>query len=149
MILSDMENYKRYFIEKVMLENFKALKGEQWFNLRDITLITGANNSGKSSLIKGLQLISEAFTRSDFPYLDIKSGADGLGDWDSIINYECNVEGIGFGILLKGPENYPPIKVKYEFAYDNYINNYSFSKLELCLDDNDYNTPQNSDHELK
>lgn len=137
MILKEKKEYSSYYIDKVMLKNFKALKGEQWFSLRDITLITGANNSGKSSLIKGLQLISEAFSRSDFPYLDIKNGADELGNWDSMVNYECSDEAIGFGILLKGTENHPLLTLKFEFSYDNYINNYSFSQLELCLDKNE------------
>jgi predicted ATPase len=39
------------------LENFRVFKNKQFFEFKPITIITGANSSGKSSVIKGLKLL--------------------------------------------------------------------------------------------
>ena len=40
-------------------KNMKVFKDEQWFDFRNITLLTGTNNSGKSSLINAMQMLQE------------------------------------------------------------------------------------------
>lgn len=40
-------------------ENFKVFKQQQYFDFAPITLLTGTNNSGKSSVINGLRLLNE------------------------------------------------------------------------------------------
>jgi AAA15 family ATPase/GTPase len=40
-------------------QNFKVFKDKQWFDFRPITILTGTNNSGKSSIINGLKLLQE------------------------------------------------------------------------------------------
>ncbi|WP_396137396.1 DUF3696 domain-containing protein [Flavobacterium sp.] len=40
-------------------KNMKVFKDEQWFDFKDITLLTGTNNSGKSSLINAMQMLQE------------------------------------------------------------------------------------------
>lgn len=133
-----------YSIKRIMLSNFKTFKGEHWFDIEDITLITGANNSGKSSLINGLKLFSDAFTRSDLPYLD-KSAVDGLGGWDDIINHDAESviiqkqehKILGFGLafnVMLSKEKEAEVVLKYEFVYNEYIRTFSFSKLLLFID---------------
>jgi hypothetical protein len=39
------------------LENFRVFKNKQFFDFKPVTIITGANSSGKSSVIKGLKLL--------------------------------------------------------------------------------------------
>ena len=40
-------------------KNMKVFKEEQWFDFKDITLLTGTNNSGKSSIINAMQMLQE------------------------------------------------------------------------------------------
>jgi predicted ATPase len=40
-------------------ENMKVFKEKQWFDFTSITLLTGTNNSGKSSVINAMQLLEE------------------------------------------------------------------------------------------
>lgn len=48
-------------IKKFALENFKVFKDKQVFNIAPITILTGANSSGKSSLIKSMNLLKIIF----------------------------------------------------------------------------------------
>lgn len=50
-------------------KNMKVFKDEQWFDFRNITLLTGTNNSGKSSLINAMQMLQENITTSGIDYL--------------------------------------------------------------------------------
>ena len=38
-------------MEGIGFKNMKVLEEEQWFDFKNITLLTGTNNSGKSSII--------------------------------------------------------------------------------------------------
>ena len=53
-------------IHKLGLENFRLFKDMQEFDFAPITLLTGVNNSGKSSVIKALLLLKESFNKSIF-----------------------------------------------------------------------------------
>jgi len=47
------------------LENFRLFKKMQHFDFSPITILTGVNNSGKSSVIKALLLLKESFGKSE------------------------------------------------------------------------------------
>ena len=51
-------------IHKLGLENFRLFKELQEFYFAPITLLTGVNNSGKSSVIKSLLLLKESYNKS-------------------------------------------------------------------------------------
>lgn len=40
-------------------KNMKSLIDEQWFDFKDITILTGTNNSGKSSIIQAMQMLED------------------------------------------------------------------------------------------
>lgn len=40
-------------------KNMKVFKENQWFDFKNITLLTGTNNSGKSSIINAMQMLQE------------------------------------------------------------------------------------------
>lgn len=48
-------------MQRISLSNFRVFKQETSFDLVPITILTGKNNSGKSSLFKALLLINELF----------------------------------------------------------------------------------------
>jgi len=49
-----------YFFENIEIQNFRLLKGAKNFVLKPITLLTGKNNSGKSTLINFLMLYKKS-----------------------------------------------------------------------------------------
>jgi predicted ATPase len=83
------------------LENFRGFKGFHRIPLSEITLLYGANSSGKSSILKGLNLISGGGI-SDIACLNMKK----IGSRNRIspnMFYNHDVEqSLGFGIGLSG-----------------------------------------------
>jgi predicted ATPase len=66
----------RYF----QLENFRAFKDSEKFNFPGITILTGKNSSGKSSIIKSLLLCKDNFESDRFPrILKFEGSVHGLG----------------------------------------------------------------------
>ena len=49
------------------LENFRVFKDYTWFDFAPITILTGPNSSGKSSLIKALLLLKDSFEKRSLP----------------------------------------------------------------------------------
>jgi predicted ATP-dependent endonuclease of OLD family len=49
------------------LENFRVFKDYTWFDFAPITILTGPNSSGKSSLIKALLMLKDNFERGTLP----------------------------------------------------------------------------------
>ena len=47
-------------IREIALEKFKAFSKEQKINLRPITLIYGANSSGKSSILQSMMMLGQS-----------------------------------------------------------------------------------------
>ena len=47
------------YLENIGLKNFRVFEKETWFGFAPITLITGPNSSGKSSLIKAILLLKD------------------------------------------------------------------------------------------
>ncbi len=70
-------------IKKIGVENFRVFKDYTEFEIKPITLLTGPNNSGKSSLIKLLLLLKNGLN-----HLDFKSGDHNLESFDKILNWE-------------------------------------------------------------
>jgi len=49
------------------LENFRVFKDYTWFDFAPITILTGPNNSGKSSLLKAFLLLKDNFDKGLLP----------------------------------------------------------------------------------
>ena len=85
-------------IEQLTIENFKCFKSEKTFDFARLTILTGANSSGKSSI---MYAILAALQTDDFPYqLSPNGNYINLGDFREIV-YEHN-ENLNFhlGITL-------------------------------------------------
>jgi len=88
-------------------KNMKVFKDEQWFDFRNITLLTGTNNSGKSSLINAMQMLQENITAKDIDTLiktefKLKKNQNKFG---SIETFTSNIKGAdvndNFGFIRK------------------------------------------------
>ena len=73
-------------MKRIWIKGFRTFKREQEFEIRPLTIVTGANNTGKSSFIKALRLFStkqQAYKNNlDF----VKRNADGKS---VIFSYDC------------------------------------------------------------
>ena len=85
-------------IEQLTVENFKCFKREQTFDFSRLTILTGANSSGKSSVIYAIlmALQSEGFPNS----LSTNGDYVNLGDFKNIShsNNSKNIIQIGFQV---------------------------------------------------
>jgi predicted ATPase len=62
------------------ISNFRVFKEEEKFELPAITILTGKNSSGKSSVIKGLLLLRDNFSSEKFPrHINFDGDLHGLG----------------------------------------------------------------------
>jgi predicted ATPase len=75
-------------IKKISIKNFRVFKEKTTFQLRPFTILTGPNNSGKSSFIKFLLLIKEGVRNLNFT-----SGNHNLEDFNQVLNFENKENG--------------------------------------------------------
>ncbi len=73
------------------LENFRVFEQKTTFEFAPITILTGANSSGKSSVFKALNLLSENAKKGNFfGGLDFSLGNHNLGDFENVVNNKAN-----------------------------------------------------------
>lgn len=85
------------FIEQLALENFKCFQ-QTTIDFSKITLLTGANSSGKSSIIKA---ILAALQTNDFPfYLSPNGDYVNLGDYSEMVFRNDTTKEIGVSFKL-------------------------------------------------
>ena len=99
---TSMSSGSRCSLRGFQLGNFKAFSGTQRLPIKPLTLIFGANSSGKSSLIHGLLLARHAFETGDLNASRTTTGGDsvdlgGFGCYVHRRNLENRVE-LGFDL---------------------------------------------------
>lgn len=82
------------------IENFRVFKNMTEFDFAPITLLTGANNSGKSSVIKALLLLKNSL-KSNLEKLDFKGNDHKLGSFDIAKNKDAQKEKITFKLKFR------------------------------------------------
>lgn len=87
------------------LENFRVFKDYTWFDFAPITILTGPNNSGKSSLNRGLKLMCDPLKINS---LDLQ-----LGGLNRVINKNSKKTDLDFTISLPyWLNNYPTMGIR-------------------------------------
>ena len=104
-------NYQNILI----LENFKAFKGQHEFDLSDINILTGANNAGKSTIIKAIKLFSNGISKGDFPALDLVTDDYNFGEFKDVVNRDSGADNFKIGFYTKIGDIEKPFKVMYSF----------------------------------
>ena len=141
--------------------NFKVFKDLTHFDLAPITILTGKNNSGKSSLIKSLLVLRNSNTKNqntyggyDFEEWKIDRSELKLGSPNEVFNYEQKSKRIIFELSINNPM-IPNGIVSLEYVLDNSeetfyleafniknenkpIVNFIFEKLELSPNEIEY-----------
>lgn len=75
------------YLHTIGLENFRLFKYRTVFELAPITILTGINNSGKSSLIKSLQLFKSSINATGgLDELNFTGGRHNLGSFKTALN---------------------------------------------------------------
>ncbi len=70
------------------IENFRVFEDSQLFEFAPVTILTGKNNSGKSSLLKAIRLFSSSIKLNNGLYLDFTDPNLKLGSFDEIKNHD-------------------------------------------------------------
>jgi predicted ATPase len=127
-------------IKKISIKNFRVFKEKTTFQLKPFTILTGPNNSGKSSLIKFLQLINEGMFRLSF-----EKGKHNLENFQNVLNWGNKNDPLEVEI-----QNNKESKIIYKYLYDE-----NLSEIE-CYDGNNllfnvsskkvYKTDSNKDY---
>ena len=115
--------------------NFRSFKGTYNFDFKPITILTGTNSSGKSSLTKALLLMKEPFggvTEKSVPYVNTKFDVDilslmklkfgsqtQLGNFEVAKNHDCSNDSIAFEFPFKLPNSTSPLKLILVYSNDN------------------------------
>jgi predicted ATPase len=80
-------------MENLIINNFRAFKNKAEIQLSPITVLTGRNNSGKSSIIKALLLIDDYLSSNDQFFLDFSNKnylKHKINGFSNAINWESN-----------------------------------------------------------
>lgn len=75
-------------IKKIGVKNFRVFKDYTEFELRPLTILTGPNNSGKSSFTKLLLLLKNGVTKLNF-----EEGKHNLTSYEDVSNWEKSKDG--------------------------------------------------------
>ena len=71
-------------LTNVQIKNFKCYEDENTFDLNGITIVSGTNRSGKSSLLQAIYLLTQNKT-SNYTYLALNSELN-LGGFSDVLN---------------------------------------------------------------
>ena len=108
---------------KLTIDGYKCFEKKSEFNLNNITLLTGANSAGKSSVIQSL-LLAKIISETTIENMDLgivpislmnKKYSLELGDYDDIINRQTKTGDIEFSLsgieyCIKGDYNDDVVK---------------------------------------
>lgn len=87
-------------ITGLSLGNFKVFKETTHFEFAPITILTGGNNVGKSSVLKALLLIADNAKKTQFLELDFSGDKHNLDTFDYTLNKRADSEVIEIGFEL-------------------------------------------------
>jgi predicted ATPase len=82
------------------INNFRVFGEPTHFELATITVLTGTNSSGKSSLTKALNLLIKSFQKYSLRKLDLMESSLKMGGFSSLINHDSNSQEIEFRIAF-------------------------------------------------
>lgn len=88
-------------LDQLTLENFRIFAGSNTFRFTNLNIYTGANNSGKSTIIKAIKLFSDGLRRSDFPSLNLIAEDTNLGGFENLINRHSSKKRFKIGFCIK------------------------------------------------
>lgn len=103
-------------LTNLSLSNFRIFKNQS-FDFKKLTVLTGANSSGKSSILHSIASILQTNTTPCFPF-NLKNNGDlvSLGGYKDIVNGNSSRKKIGIGIKLKSKKETIELNGKYRYS---------------------------------
>lgn len=86
-------------LASIMLNNFRVFKDSTCFELSPLTVVTGANSSGKSSIFKALLLLQDNLKKNKLAELQFDGIRHRLGSFNSIKNHFSRKNKISFQLV--------------------------------------------------
>lgn len=85
-------------IRRLRIANFKSARDQVELELGPLTLLTGANSSGKSTIVQALLVLTQtASSRSDERKLILNGGLTRLGAFSDVLSHDAKSRVIKFG----------------------------------------------------
>ena len=115
-------------IKQYLLHNFKN-HADTKLNLSALTLLTGMNGAGKSSIMQSMLLLRDSFIRNDHVFkLYLNGDSFSVGNIGDAINWHCKEDNhtLGYGFVLDNEE-------KYELFY-HYPSDVEASEIKIDKD---------------
>ena len=127
-------------LDQLIIENFRIFAESNTFDFTDLNIYTGANNSGKSTIIKAIKLFADGLSKSDFPALDLISEGSNLGGFENLINIRSKKKTFKIGFTTKIGTIPEVFKVFYTFwegakSDDQFRETALFDSLEVLNKD--------------
>lgn len=97
-------------------ENFRSIKKGTWFELNKLNILTGANNSGKSTLFKAMKIFTDGFVDGDFPLIDIHKVLPESGYFEDLCNYDSGIKNFKLGFRYWSEKFNSNFEVIYQFV---------------------------------
>lgn len=128
-------------IDIIGLRNFRIFDDNKGIleEIAPISILTGANNSGKSSIIKFLQMLKDSMAGNEYPFdLDLTKQEHLLGDFDNILfNKENREISICLPFIFLGIKNF---YISLKFEVPSHKNVYKAKLREIEVVDKENNT---------
>jgi predicted ATPase len=104
-------------VNKISIKNFRVFKEKSTFQLRPFTILTGPNNSGKSSLLKILNLLQQSVKElNSLNVLNFEKGNHNLATFENSISWGSENEDMS--IVFDFPLDFFDEDFKLELIYD-------------------------------
>jgi predicted ATPase len=104
-------------VNKISIKNFRVFKEKTTFQLRPFTILTGPNNSGKSSLLKILNLLQQSVKElNSLNVLNFEKGNHNLATFENSISWGSENEDMS--IVFDFPLDFFDEDFKLELIYD-------------------------------
>ena len=106
-------------------ENMKVFKKAQYFDFKNITLLTGTNNSGKSSIINAMQMLQDNLKATNIDELlktefKLISNQNKYGSISNFINNESKIEDNYFVFIRKTNSIEYSVKIEVNSGLESY-----------------------------
>lgn len=127
-------------IDIIGLKNFRIFDDNKGIfeEIAPISILTGANNSGKSSIIKFLQMLKDSMAGNEYPFdLDLTKQEHLLGDFDNLLfNKENREIAICLPFIFLGIKNF---YISLTFEAPSHKNVYKAKLREIKVVDKEHN----------